>query len=155
MKNLLIVALLCVLFAGCAGTSLNVLKPLEPGTSGKFTYQLTPKVDVSAEALTIMNERLRSQLAESLELSPNQSTKKVEITITKYRMRHGAARALVGIMAGTDNIASRVTVTDAVSGTILADYIVNSLNDSAWGTSRGLIEEHIDKVVAYLKTGRL
>jgi hypothetical protein len=57
-------------------------------------------------------------------------------------------------MAGADNILSQVTVRDAASGSVLGEFVVESKNPSAWGTSRGLIEEHADKIVSYLKSGR-
>jgi len=64
-------------------------------------------------------------------------------------MRDGAARALAGIFAGADNINTTVLIknNDATVG----EYVVESSNASAWGTSRGSIEKHIDKIVDYLK----
>ncbi len=156
MKYLTVLGLTlcCLVAAGCTDTSLSVQKSFAPTTRDTFSYLITPEVDVSAEALEIMKTRLQSQLADSLQSSPNQPAKKVEIVITNYHMRHGAARAIAGIMAGSDNILSQVTVRDAVTGAVLAEFVVESKNPSAWGTSRGLIEEHIDKIVSYLKSGR-
>lgn len=79
--------------------------------------------------------------------------RKAEIVIVNYYMRHGATRALVGIMAGADNILSQVTVRDG-GGAVLGEFTVESKNPSAWGTSRGMIEEHADKIVGYLKAGK-
>ena len=156
MKYLTVLGLTlcCLVAAGCTDTSLSVQKSFRPTTGDTFSYLITPKVDVSAEALEIMKTRLQSQLADSLQSSPNQPAKKVEIVITNYHMRHGAARAIMGIMAGSDNILSQVTVRDAVTGAVLAEFVVESKNPSAWGTSRDLIEENIDKIVSYLKSGR-
>ncbi len=68
-----------------------------------------------------------------------------------YYMRHGAARAMVEIMAGSDNIQSRVKIKDSSTGNVLSEFTVQSKNPTAWGTSKGLIEEHADKIVATLK----
>ncbi|HYS14747.1 MAG TPA: DUF4410 domain-containing protein [Burkholderiaceae bacterium] len=155
MKPMTALVLVCCLaIAGCAGTSLNVQKSYGPTSGEKFSYAINPKVEVSAEALEIMETRLKSQLGDSLQASAGQSGKNVEISITNYYMRHGATRAMVGIMAGADNILSQVTVRDAASGSVLGEFVVESKNPSAWGTSRGLIEEHADKIVSYLKSGR-
>jgi len=154
MKHMTALVLVCCLaVAGCAGTSLNVQKSYGPTSGEKFSYAINPKVEVSAEALEIMEARMKSQLGDSLQAA-GQSGKTVEISITNYYMRHGATRAMVGIMAGADNILSQVTVRDAAGGKILGEFVVESKNPSAWGTSRGLIEEHADKIVSYLKSGR-
>jgi hypothetical protein len=139
----------CLLAAGCAGTSLNVQKAYAPGAGEKYSYTVNPKVEVPAEALDILKARLQSQLADRTD----PAGRKVEIAITNYYMRHGAARALVGIMAGADNMLSVVTVRDA-AGAVVGEFAVESKNPSAWGTSRGMIEEHADKIAAYLKSGK-
>jgi hypothetical protein len=46
-------------------------------------------------------------------------------------------------------------VKDAKTGTALSKFSVESKNPTAWGTSRGMIEEHADKIVNYLKSGQL
>lgn len=147
------ISLYCLVIVGCAGTSLTVQKSFTPNSGDKFSYLITPKVDVSAEALEIMETRLQSRLGDSLQSSPDQQAKKIEIVITNYHMRHGAARAMAGMMAGTDNILTKVTVRDVLTSAILTEFVVESKNPSSTGTSRGLIEEHIDKIVSYLKSG--
>lgn len=65
-------------------------------------------------------------------------------------MRHGAARALVGIMAGRDKIISHVRVVDA-TGTQRAAFEVESTNSTAWGTTRGLHQKHAEEIALRLK----
>jgi hypothetical protein len=149
LSSAICVAFCCLALAGCAGTSLSVQKPYSSSSSGqKIAYSVNPKVEVSAEALEILDARLKTQLDGGAG-----ADRKVDIVITNYYMRHGATRAMVGIMAGADNILSQVTVRDA-SGAVLAEFTVESKNPSAWGTSRGMIEEHADKIVSYVKTGK-
>jgi len=154
MKKLLVLSSLCLVLVGCAGTSLAIQTPFKFSSSEKFSFQINPQVDVSAEALEIMNERIQSQLAGSLDLPSSQGVKKVQIAIISYRMRDDVTRALVGIFAGTDYITSQVTVTDGTTANVIAGFTVKSLNDSAWGPSRSLIERHADNIVSYLKNGR-
>lgn len=73
----------------------------------------------------------------------------LDVNVTYYRMRPGAARALVGIMAGRDKIQSTVTVKGA-NGQILSEYTVTSTNATAWGTAHGMIEKHAKEIVETL-----
>ncbi len=144
------IAIFGALVCGCAPPSLTVQKPYEPVAGEQFTYAIQPVAEVSAEALDIMDARLKSRLGDRLQRALEPSGRRIEIAITNYYMRHGAARHLLGIMAGADNILSRVKVRDA-AGDVLAEFVVESGNATAWGTSRGLIEDHVDKIVTYLQ----
>jgi hypothetical protein len=70
-------------------------------------------------------------------------------------MRHGATRALVGVMAGADNMQSSVQVRDKKSQAVVGEFFVESKNPTAMGTSRGMIVEHANKIVQYLRSGGL
>lgn len=143
-----------VLLGGCS-TSMQIQTGYQPIPGEKFRYQVVSNAEVSEEALTIMRERLNTQLSGSGQLGggSDESATRVEVIITSYRMRHGATRALVGIFAGTDNMMSTVEVKDSRTNTVKAKFDVSSSNATAWGTSRGLIEDHADQIVQYLKTG--
>ncbi|MCD2339263.1 hypothetical protein LRH25_02795 [Ideonella azotifigens] len=54
-------------------------------------------------------------------------------------------------MAGSDNIQSTVRLKDTATGKVLSEFKVESKNPTALFTSRGLIEEHADKIVATLR----
>jgi len=141
--------------AGCAGTSATVQSDYRLAQGERLSLQLSAPT-ASEEGMAILRERLTTQLSSSglLADSADASAKIVEVTITNYRMRHGAARALVGIMAGADNIQSIVKVKDPVTGKVFSEFNVKSKNPSAWGTSKGLIEDHADEIVATLKNAR-
>lgn len=159
MKRFLVLQVLILaslLLGGCAGTSLRVQTAYQPDYGDKLTYVVVPKVEVSDEALSILRQELDSQLQSKglLAASPTEARKSVEISITNYYMRHGATRALVGIMAGADNMQSSVQVKDRKTLAVVGEFAVESKNPSAWGTSRGMIMEHADKIVEYLRSGR-
>lgn len=141
------------LLAGCAGTAAIVQSEYRLAQGEKLKLQLTAPPTASEEGVTILRERLTSQLSSNglLATASDASARTIEVTVTNYRMRHGATRAMVGIMAGADNIQSTVKVKDQASDKVLSEFTVESKNPSAWGTSRGLIEEHADKVVATLQ----
>jgi Domain of unknown function (DUF4410) len=145
-----------LLLSGCAGTALRVQSAYQPASGDKITYAIFPKVEVSDEALSILRQELDSQLQGKglLAANPTEARKSVEISITNYYMRHGATRALVGIMAGADNMQSSVQVKDRTTQVVVGEFAVESKNPTAWGTSRAMIMEHADKIVEYLTSGR-
>jgi hypothetical protein len=126
-----------------------------PTSGDKLTYAVVPKVPVSEEALSILRQELNSQLRGSglLAANPEEARKNVEISITNYYMRHGATRALVGVMAGADNMQSSVQVRDTKSQAVVGEFSIESTNPTALGTSRGMIVEHANKIVQYLRSG--
>ncbi len=148
--NIFFLSFILLVITGCTSVG-EVQKPYTPEDSDKFTYQIENSSIASKEAVSILKKRLESQLASNNILSENdnENTKDIKITFNHYRMRHGASRALVGVFAGADKIDTTITITQ---GDIhLGEFIVKSSNASAWGTSRGLIEAHADKIINYLK----
>lgn len=79
------------------------------------------------------------------------SARDVSVTITHWYVRHGAARALVGVMAGRDKIVSKVEVKGA-NGQRVAAFDVESTNATAWGTTGGLLGKHAQEIVDRLKS---
>jgi hypothetical protein len=158
MKRLILQSFLLasLLLSGCAGTAMRVQTAYQPASGDKLTYVVVPKVEVSDEALSILRQQLDSKLQGSglLAASPAEARKSVEISITNYYMRHGATRALVGVMAGADNMQSSVQVKDRKTQAVVGEFAVESKNPTAMGTSRGMIIEHADKIVEYLTSGR-
>jgi hypothetical protein len=147
--------LFSLLLAGCIGTSVRPLTPYQSSAGETFTYRFMGEEKMSVEGLQIMRERLDMQLeAAGLRKSGAGPTREVDIVINNYFMRHGAARAMGGILAGIDNILTTVVVKDSTTQTVLSKFEVESKNPSAWATSRGLIQGHADKIVNYLKTGQ-
>lgn len=144
-----------MMIGGCAGTGMRVQTAYQPTSGDKLTYTVVAKVAVSDQALSILRQEIDSQLQNSgmLATNPDEARKHVEISITNYYMRHGAVRALVGIMAGSDNMKSSVQVKDKQSQVVVGAFFVESTNPTAMWTSKGMIEEHAKKIVEYLKSG--
>jgi hypothetical protein len=154
MKTIFTVSILLfsALLTGCAGTGAQVKQAYSVGQQDKFRLALTMPADTNKEAESILRDRIVTQLADNNLLPPINATnfRTLEVTVTNYRMRNGAVRFLAGILAGPDNILSTVTVKDA-AGRVLGQYEVESKNPTAWGTSRGMIEAHADKIVRLLQ----
>ncbi|MDR7134084.1 hypothetical protein J2X06_001268 [Lysobacter niastensis] len=134
MRWIALVAMLVV--SGCAGTSSSVRSAYSGGPSDRFAYEIDNYGGMTPEGRTILISRLRQQLASALAVENDQGANRINIRIDYYRMRHGAARALVGVMAGQDHIKSSVTVT-ARDGTLLGSIVVDSKNPTALFTARG------------------
>jgi len=153
--KILVATLLIVsnsLLVGCAGTSATVKSEYRLVQGEKVKLQLSTPSTASEEGVSIFRDRLTSQLSSRglLAGASDGSNRTLEVTVNNYYMRHGAARAMVGIMAGTDNIQSTIKVKDQATGKALSEFTVESKNPTAWGTARGLIEEHADEIVATL-----
>ena len=153
LLSLLIVS--ATLFAGCS-TSAKIQSEYKLPQGEKFSFRVTAPTDINAEARQIFDASLTSQLSGSglLAGSSDVNARSLEIAVRNYNMRHGAARALLGILAGSDNMQSTVKVKDKGTGAVLSEFSVESKNSTAWGTSKGMIEDQADKIVDTLKSGK-
>lgn len=154
LGKLITLGLLALFLTGCIGTKSNVRSAYAPSAADRFSYSIDNVDGMSAEGLEILNAQLRDGLGTMLAPASGIDAKRVQIRITNYYMRHGAARALVGLMAGKDNITSEVTVVDPATGQLLGSLTVVSSNATAVGTSRGLIQGHAKEIVQFLRTGK-
>lgn len=145
-----ITALLALTLVAC-GTSGQVRQSYASTSSDRFTYEIVNTGGMTDEALGIFRKQLDASLTATGKLATGAGAgiKQVKIDIRTYRMRHGATRAMVGIMAGRDSIESTVVVTDD-KGQVLGQIDIDSKNSTAWGTSGGLIEGHAEEIAAFV-----
>ena len=141
------------LLAGCS-TGAKVQTAYQLSEGDKLKVKVSTPAEAKDEGMKIFRDRLDAQLAAKglLAKSSDGSARTLDVTMTNYRMRHGAARGLAGIFAGTDNIQSTVKVRDGAK--VLSEFTVESKNATAWGTSRGMIEDHADQIVTTLQAGK-
>ncbi|MFC4726995.1 DUF4410 domain-containing protein [Coralloluteibacterium thermophilus] len=149
-----IATVLALLLLAACSTSSEVRSSYAAASGDRFAYEIENAGAMDAEALGIFRARLDSQLAARglLAADGTPPTRRVAIRIDTYRMRHGAARGLLGAMAGTDSIQSTVVVRDP-GGAVLGEVRVDSGNATALGTATGMIERHADQVVAFVAGG--
>jgi len=157
MRKLIISFLItsALFITGCS-TTARVQSDYKLVAGEKLDLKVSAPPSATQEALQIFNARLTSQLSNSgLLAGPSDSSVLVlDVEVTNYSMRHGAARAMLGILAGSDNIQSTVRIKDRSNGAVLSQFTVESSNSTAWGTSRGTIEDHADKIVETLRSGK-
>jgi hypothetical protein len=147
MRYLILAALLAAT-TGCATNSVMHASTSVPADQ-TYTYTIDRSQEMSVAGLEEFRGSLDTALvAANLQAKPGAPAvpANVVIAIDNYYMRHGAARALVGIMAGRDSIRSTVTVSKP-DGQQIALFEVESTNSTAWGTSSGLIEKHAQEIV--------
>lgn len=133
--------------AGCS-TSAMVRTPYQKVQGNTFEVRLQTPPDAGKEGMTLLRTDLDNELRSKslLATAPGAGVRVLDVNVTYYRMRPGAARALVGIMAGRDKIESAVTVKDA-GGKVLSEYVVTSTNGTAMGTASGMIAKHAREIV--------
>lgn len=151
MRHLILLSLLAL--TGCIGTSSKIAKPNAAPASSHLWYTVNNADGMSPEGLAILKERLDSRLSRALVAPGTADAVHVKVTITNYYMRNGAARFLVGIMAGKDSIKSLVQVIDPTTGKELGQLLVDSGNATAFGTSRGLLEGHANEIADFVLAG--
>lgn len=146
--RLLALILAAAALAGCSTNNVMHSASKVPENQ-TYTYSIEQPQEMSvaglAEFRTSFESALRAANLHVLEGQPDQPAN-VSITVVNYYMRHGAARALVGVMAGRDSIRSRVRVVGS-QGQEIALFEVESYNATALGTSGGMIENHAKEIV--------
>lgn len=154
MKKIILITLTAFSIFGLSGcgTSMKAKKEFAPVAGEKFAYQVTSKVALPDNAMSIFKARLESQLAASgKSAQPGaKGVSQVSITVTTYEMRHGAARVLLGVLAGKDTMVSVIDVRDPVTNEVKNSYEVESFNISGLGTSKGMIEDQADQIISTL-----
>lgn len=150
MKGFIVAALVALATTGCIGTSSKITASNQAAAGARYWYTIDNHGYMSPEGLGILHARLDERLGHELAPADSPGAFRADVVISSYRMRHGAARALVGVMAGTDEIRSSVTIVDPQTGERLGRIDVESKNQTAIGSAGGLIAGHADEIADFL-----
>jgi len=149
-----IIMLVCaVVLSGCIGTSSKVARPNAAVPGSKLWYTIDNQGGMTPEGLAVLRARLDERFVSVRAMEGTPDAVHVKVTVTRYRMRHGAARALVGIMAGKDTVLSTVQVIDPVTSEELGRLDVESGNATAVGSAGGLLRGHADEIADFVLAG--
>ena len=140
-----------LLLVGSAGTAAARPRSGAPAADTVYRLQLTLPPEMSEEARDIFRQRLQAALGQAGLLGSGRAAATLEVVMTRYQMRPGAARAWAGVMAGTDRLDSTISVRAPGDGAVTQQFSVSSKNVTAWGSSRGLIQKHADQIVKRLR----
>lgn len=145
--------LLCSTLTACIGTNSTVARPNAAPSGSTLWYTVDNPGGMTPEGMQVLRSRLdeRFVAVRAAEVAPG--AVHVKVTVTAYRMRHGAARALVGIMAGKDTVLSTVQVLDPATGQELGRLNVESGNATAVGSAGGLLRGHADEIADFVLKG--
>lgn len=145
--------LFCLVLSGC-GAKTNVVTPYQFDSQSKLNFQLSKNenVEIPAEVIDTIQKQIQDGLNEQNLLAANsdEESRIAEIQITSYRMRPDAARLLVGIMAGCDNIKSNVAVIDKRTKEKIGESEITIEECAGWGVSSQVIAAYSKGVIEYL-----
>jgi hypothetical protein len=136
----------CAVLTACAGTTVTTRQPFAPAAADRFSYVITPQVEVPAASLVSFDARLRARLVTQPPTAVASASRDVDITITRYTLR-GPAR----VDAPLDAVTSQVTVRDAATGAVIGAFTVESRDKGEWRTPKILLDEHADRIAAALR----
>lgn len=153
MRSIVLAALAAVALTGCIGTSSKVARPNASAVGSKLWYTVENPGGMTPEGMTVLRSRLDERFVAVRAADGTPGAVHVKVTVTAYRMRHGAARALVGIMAGKDTVLSTVQILDPLTGQELGRLNVESGNATAVGSAGGLLRGHADEIADFVLKG--
>ena len=145
---------------GCASSHVSKIKlSVEPYASnakyevGEIVNKSSREIseDFISEVLRVLKADLEYQKILANEIAP--ATRKVEITITSYRMRSDFSRSMFGIFAGRDSVKSSVRVTDTGTGRVIGSADVSAYNMLAVGDEKSLARMYAYEILE-LQKGR-
>lgn len=152
-KGWLLLGLFCLFLSGC-GAKSNVITPYQFESDITIGFSLSKKdvIEIPDDVLETIQKQIHDGLAAQnlLANNGNDNSHEAEILITSYRMRPDAARLLVGIMAGCDNIKSNVVVKDTKTKEKIGESEIMIEECAAWGVQSQVIAAYSEGVVNYL-----
>jgi hypothetical protein len=155
------VPILVALVLSACGSTTKVTKPIDVDpavSSGPRVYQIETierPADVPEAFVSNVQGRLDAELKERGLLGDDKSaTHRVQVRITEYRMRHGVARVMLGVLAGKDGVKSTVKVLDRKTGELIGESDVSTFNAAAIGGPGSIAEMHGEEIVDFLAGNR-
>ena len=143
------ILLMVLIFTGCAGTQTLVNEKYSASNDDKFKIDILNTANATEAGLNVFKSQL-STYDSVLKIGNPNPNRIVIIEFTNYYVRHGATRALAGIMAGSDNVTTVTTVKDATTGETLGSVKHVTKNPTAVVGINLLLKGHADKIVKYL-----
>lgn len=141
--------------SGCT-TAVQVQTENQSPPTQKLIVKVSAPATMPPDAQALLVARLNAQLSARGALADQgeAGAAELEVRVLNYTMRGDGARFFAGVLAGSDNVQSAVRVIKREGGAVLAEFTVESANITAWGTSRGMVEGHADKILATLAGGK-
>lgn len=152
-KTILLLSIFALMLGGCASAT-NITQPLETAKVAEvktFGDIEINKNDTKAPEHFIL--AVQSYIKQSLQersLYDEESGKRINVSVNKYRMRKGMTRMMFGIFAGKDGIDSTVKVYSPDGNKVLGSSEVSSYNVMAVGSQDDIARMHGEEIVKFL-----
>lgn len=147
--RLLFALLACLLLAACASGPDAVV----PTTGAKVWYSVDDKAGLTSDELEMLTGSLESGLAPVRVAPGTAGAQHLRITIVSYRMIDESARAVVGMVSGSDHIASVVQHIDPTTHRVLAEKRILTRASKSIGTADAVLRAHADEIADYVLGG--
>ena len=136
--SLFLAALLALALAACG----SMPDPVAAPAGAKVWYSVDNRAGLTPEELEALLQPLDAGIA-SVKVAPGTAgAQHLKITITSYRMIHESGRAVVGMVSGTDHIASVLQWIDPAGKRVVAEERVLTRATRSIGSADALVRQH-------------
>lgn len=143
-------ALLALILAACG----SIPEPVPAAAGGaKVWYSVDNRAGLTPEELEALQRPLEAALAPVRVAPGSAGAQHLKITLTSYRMMHESGRAVVGMVSGTDHVASVVQWIDPAGRRLVAEERVLTRATKSIGTADALLRRHAEEI-ADIATGQ-
>ena len=146
--RLLFALVVSLLLAACASTPDTPVAAAPTGA--KVWYSVDDKVGLTSDELDTLTRQLESALAPVRVAPGTAGAQHLRITIVSYRMIDESARAVVGMVSGSDHIASVVQHVDPAGNRVLAEKRVLTRASKSIGAADAVLRAHGDEIARYV-----
>jgi hypothetical protein len=136
-----------LLLAACASTPAPVAAP---AVGTKVWYSLDDRVGLTPEERDRLVEVLEQGLAPVRVAPGTAGAQHLRVTVVSYRMVDDSARAVVGMVSGSDHIASVVQHVDPAGNRVLAEKRILTRASKSIGAADALLRAHGTEITGYV-----
>lgn len=140
-----------LLLAACASSPETPVAA--PVTGAKVWYSIEDKAGLTPDELGALTRQLESALAPVRVAPGTAGAQHLRVTIVSYRMIDESARAVVGMVSGSDHVASVVQHIDPAGNRVLAEKRILTRATKAIGTADAVMRAHGDDIGRYVLSG--